>query len=330
MKFSVLELAYDIAAYAECLPYEDFPEAYDEALYSQPARYYFDATYRERCTNLSFAVELNNRPAALVDCVLMDGLLRQYDFPARILVSRTLSVEYQSLVVSEVFRQFDAIASAHDIAAIEIEELTKTAHASPIALQCLARRSACRPGYSAIVDLTQSANDIRAGVRKSYKSLLNWGKRELCVKHVNAEIPDRQLFETYKELHLSVAGRVTRSEQSWNAQFENAVSGYGEILLGFLGDRPVAGMVVTDGMARSYYASGAYVRELFDKPLGHWLLFQAILSAKSRNRLTFEIGEILLGPDADPKIAQISMFKKGFTKNLEQRIIWRVPGAQAS
>ena len=164
-----------------------------------------------------------------------------------------------------------------------------------------------------------------ARVRKSYKSLINWGRKNLRLEYVNAENPDRNLFDLYRRFHQDVAGRVTRSLESWNVQFETIVAGKGELTLSYLDDKLISGLLVIDGETNSVYSSAVNDRDAFEKPMGHWPLFNALLRSQARGMRSFDIGYVPYRAETPEKESSIGKFKKGFTDVLEYRSVWEVP-----
>ena len=59
-----------------------------------------------------------------------------------------------------------------------------------------------------------SAEKYKAGIRKSYKSLINWGSKNLYIQRVNKESGDFSLLEQFMEFHIKISGRRTRSAAS--------------------------------------------------------------------------------------------------------------------
>jgi hypothetical protein len=175
----------------------------------------------------------------------------------------------------------------------------------------------------ALADLDGGEAGLRRGLRKSYKSLINWGQRALTIATVNAGNPDRALFDRYQEFHRIVAGRVTRPQSSWDALFEWVSAGRGELVLGFLdGDELVAGTLVADGLVSSYYVSGVYDRERFDKPMAHWPMWVAMLRSGERGSRIFELGEVPMAGTASPKEVSIGYFKRGFATKIAVSTVW--------
>ena len=71
-------------------------------------------------------------------------------------------------------------------------------------------------------------------VRKSYKSLINWGRKNLETKVFDASNMDGSVMEEFENFHIAVAGRRTRSHQSWMLQSKAVKEGMGFVVMGYL------------------------------------------------------------------------------------------------
>ena len=176
---------------------------------------------------------------------------------------------------------------------------------------------------SSMIDLTRPTEAIRADIRDSYRSLTNWGQRSITMKFVNALHPDRALFELFPDFHAKVAGGRRRGEDYWSVYWDEIVGGRAERALGWLEDGTlVAGSIVVWAGTTAYYASGVYDRDQFDKPLGHWPLWNTILRAQELGLAHFDLGEIPAKGHASDKEINIAFFKRGFTSGRHLRLKW--------
>lgn len=177
----------------------------------------------------------------------------------------------------------------------------------------------------AYCDLTVPEEDLLRRMRKSYRSLINWGKCQLEIKILTKENPDRELFLSFKEFHIATAGRKTRSDLSWDRQFAAIQNGAAFLILAYLPEHGlVAGNLVLLAEDEAYYGVGVNNRTLManKKPIGHWPLVAAIFEAKKLNKKTFNLGKV--GPEfATDKEYDIAMFKKGFSNlvRLESQLL---------
>lgn len=174
------------------------------------------------------------------------------------------------------------------------------------------------PTHELYVDLSQDLAEIKANLRRSYKSLLTSGLKLWSVNRLYRE--SGATFEEFRELHQHVAGRVTRHSDTW-AEQEKAVR-EGAAFLIFLRDnakKMVGGGLFHVSPHEGLYAVGAYDRALFDKPLGHLVQMRAIEEMKAMGLRWYKIGERLYPRDVpapSQKELSIAHFKEGFATHV--------------
>ncbi len=168
-------------------------------------------------------------------------------------------------------------------------------------------------GPRALCDLSMLESDLWRSVRKSYRPLVNWGRKTMTVAQMNGANPDQTLLAEYQTFHCRVAGRVTRSQKSWDIMGDWICSGGGELLLGYIDGALVSGTMVIDEKRIGYYASGVYDRDR-NQPLGHWPLWLSIVRAKERGLLTYDLGDA--SDNGSAKERAIAFFKRGFASSI--------------
>mgnify|MGYP000881714766 CR=1 FL=1 len=176
--------------------------------------------------------------------------------------------------------------------------------------------------YHVNVDLLQSEQNIRMHIRKRYKQFVNWGERELDCHIMDRSNADKKLFNDLKQFHIEVAGRQTRSEETWDRQYEAILSEEAFVVLGYFQNKLAAGNIIMLGNKRSqiksaYYGVGVYDRSLMaeNKPISHFVILKSIFEAKRLGYNIFEFGDVTETDDA--KYNDISKFKRGFSNTLE-------------
>ena len=182
---------------------------------------------------------------------------------------------------------------------------------------------ACR--HELFVDLSLEIEAIKASFRKSYKSLVTSGMR-LWQTGVMTEA-DPALWTEFRELHLKVAGRVTRSLLSWDLQHQ-AIADGNALLVHLRNDRGglVGGGFFSMTRDEGAYSVAAYDRSLFDKPLGHVVQYRAIEEMKRRRLRWYKIGVRPYPaeqPAATEKELSIGDFKRGFATHLFPQYVLR-------
>ena len=286
--------------------------------YGAFARHYYPVVFEGRRQDASFAVVEGDKPRLLAAATVGDGCLDYYGSPLRLF----LAEPGDGSAIAAAFAHLDQVMEAQGLRQATIADDTPSGRLSAIGEACLNRHFHPALRMSAWADLSEGEVSLRRGLRKSYKSLLNWGKANMTVSVVDRDNPDRAQFDRFLAFHQTVAGRATRAQGIWDSLFAWIEAGRGELVLGMVGDELVAGTVVCDAEGSAYYVSGVYDRERFDKPMAHWPLWAAMLRAHERGLTRFELGDIPIDGDATPKEVAIGFFKRGFASEIATSLVW--------
>jgi FemAB family protein len=177
--------------------------------------------------------------------------------------------------------------------------------------------------HDLFLDLSPSIAEIKSTFRRSYKSLITSGEKLWKVELATAADP--ALWDEFRILHRAVAGRVTRSEESWRFQHDAIVSGDAFfVCLRDIEGRMVGGGLFYTTAHEGLYAIGAYDRSLFEKPLGHVVQYHAIEEMKRRGISWYNLGTRYYPgqiPTPSDKEIAISNFKQGFSSHLFPRYL---------
>lgn len=178
--------------------------------------------------------------------------------------------------------------------------------------------------HTCLIDLELSEEQIFSNIRKSYKSLINWGRRELQLRVMTHADADKVFFEQVKQFHIQVAGRQTRTNATWDKQFESIQAGEAYVVAAFFRDVLASVAIILHGSEEAFYGVAINNRKLMEEfPIGHYPLLAAVLHAKRIGLKRFNLNEI--DPlRTDDKVDNISGFKKGFSKTLLPRTIYTV------
>lgn len=228
-------------------------------------------------------------------------------------------------LVSQVVAHAAERAAAAGLASLAIADVVTGPALSDIGTEAFNRGGTVTVRFDACVDLSVSDDQIHAGLRKSYKSLVNEGLRDFAFESMTADNADADAFERFRLFHIDVAGRETRSRDTWQTQFDMIAAGHAELLTGTLDGRLVSSALFTDFGPDTHYAVAVYDRDLFDRPLAHANVFQGIHNAKARGQRRFCLGEIPPKGSVDDKAYNIGVFKKGFVDTLTQSLQWSMP-----
>lgn len=172
-----------------------------------------------------------------------------------------------------------------------------------------------RPAFKFLssVELQADLSLFKSSLRKSYKSLVNWGKNNLDIRVLDSENMDEESFYAFKDLHMKASGRKTRSNISWDKQLASIKCGEAFALFGYLEGKLETGGFFFVDKENCYYGSAASNRNLFNKGLMHSIIFSAVEYCMDKNIKNLVLGDKIFYEDVDPKIKSISDFKSGFS-----------------
>ena len=167
-----------------------------------------------------------------------------------------------------------------------------------------------------LINLSLDKSVLKSMIRKSYRSLINKGSRELVPEIYHSSNISQSFIEDFRELHIREAGRETRSRSTWPQQLE-AVKNNHAFCIGSYNNGVLisAGYFITSDK-HCYYGVSASRRDMFSQPVFHSLLWSSILYAKSCGLSIFEIDSNSLSFSSNLSLTDkedgIRLFKSGF------------------
>lgn len=175
------------------------------------------------------------------------------------------------------------------------------------------------------IDLEMSHEDMIHHLKKK-KILIDIKKaKNLWNTKIKEEV-DIKEWENFKDLHIKVSGRKTRSNKTWKSQFEDINKRRAFVI--FLYDKKnqiIGGAMYRYTKNSAIYAIGVYDRDLFPKPISHLAHYLAINELKSKKIRWLKMGEIPREKDFNlpsKKEISIGLFKKKFSTNLIDKMIY--------
>jgi hypothetical protein len=323
MTDDIVERRRDASEFESLLDRTELAAREGDALTGSFGRRYYPEVFGGELVDTSFAVLAASGSGVVVECDILHGVIGRFGNPLRMLPFGEPN-RAKDKAVSRALAHLKVVAESGGADRALVADPDSGATLSDVGVACAAADAVPRPRFVAVVDLSPPEDVLRADVRRRYRSMINRGQRELSMEYCNAEHPDHDVFSSYQEFHKHVAGRVTRPPSSWDVMFSALSQGAGELSVARLDGKVVAGTMVIDGHVTCSYASGAYERESFDRPLAHWPMMNAILRARARSLRYFDVGEVLLPPDRSEKERSIAFFKRGFTSRIESRLVWEI------
>lgn len=292
-------------------------------------RAYYAAAYSDATQDLSFGFADADGWAALVPCNAARGdILTWYEFPIEIWVRPGLSLTKMRRLARDVLGTLRQRARSVGAVQIRLREAHDPLLNGVLSALLLEKELVAAPSFAVLVDLALPDDELLAAMRSGHRQQIRAGEKFMQLVHVDAGNLDAALFDSYRQLHADVAGRVTRPQASWDRMFDLVAAGEGHLVLSYWQDHLLGGTLMLDAGDVSYYSSGAYRRQHFDKPLAHYPLYAAIQRARARGRRQVHVGEVIPPALMDSaKERSINSFKLGFSGRVLPSRIWTI-GAQ--
>ena len=286
---------------------------YLELPFGAHARAYYRAIAGPDLDDQTFAFRDESGIVALVECDAAAGTLSTFGFPIEPRVRPHLPWAVQKQLAVDIAAELKKIAAERQAASVRLRSAAPNDAHGFLLGQLTSAGARAEPELRAVVDLGHDRDALLADVRTNHRRHIHWGMENMRLVAVDRGSPDRAAFDAYRALHLEAAGRVTRRAESWEEMYRAILAGRADLVLGYWEGKLVAATFVLDGYRAAHYASGAYRRELFDKPLSHVTMFEAIVRAAARGHAAFDVGDM---PARDSGVSEKEMaighFKRGF------------------
>ena len=276
----------------------------------------------------SFSIVVDDEPVLVASCTTSDEGISFYRTPVLLSLKRELSEADFAIALAYAFEKFEELALTTVGARVRIWNHSPVLQYEGLTLVdkfCSDLGGQKKRWIRAVADLSLSIEKLQKDVRKSYKSLINWGKKNFeTVIAPNSE-PISIAISNFAELYHATSGQVL-TDQYWQVVQKHLESEGGELILGYYSGALISGALFIDTQSVTNYTMAAYDREHFDKPLGHWPIFLAMTRAKERHQRWFDLGDIDTPQTVESeKYSNIAFFKKGFSSRSVKSIEWIIP-----
>ncbi|MCJ8267767.1 MAG: hypothetical protein MJK04_00010 [Psychrosphaera sp.] len=268
--------------------------------------------------DLSFIIEFGKSGLLLVLVSKpVNGVCDYFGLPLKLVWQPGLTIKQQKGALKVAFKQLDKITNDHQ-AAIRYEEQL-SGQVSGFCRRLLSKGALPSTQYQQVIDLTWPEDELLTDMRKIYRANVRWGEANMSYRLLTADNVKPNEIEAFRQLHIEVAGKETRSANSWALQQQMIEQGEGFAIYGYLEDRLVATGLFVYNQHTCYFGVGAYARDLFDKSISHALVWRGILQAKAMGCTQMMMGDAHFGQIAKAdghlpadKDLTISHFKQGF------------------
>ena len=167
--------------------------------------------------------------------------------------------------------------------------------------------------YLHLLDLTRELSDLKADISKSCRHSINRSTKLFSKKIIFGNA--HQAVSRLRELHFNASAGVTRPLETWN-NIESMIDAEDAFIVeGWHDGQCIASSLFILNTVTCLYSISAANRELFDLPVNHSLVWEAIQIAKSRGCRNFEFGSLLYSTNEftiGAKEKNINRFKRNF------------------
>jgi hypothetical protein len=289
-------------------------------------RDYYRACEYEVSALHTIAVENETGPVLLIPMVIRDKQLSYFGFPASpVYVNHLNEIERSTALEAACCKAIEYCFKTGNGLIIAMPSTHgpnhKMANWEMKLLQAGGRQM---PNYRGYVTIAEAEAVVFSQMRKSYRSLVNWGRRQMQLTFVDSTNPDTHLFDKFRHFHLEVAGKVTRPMVSWDVMFNLVKKGNAILGLAYLNGDLVAGTFLFVQGSFALYGTGVYDRNRFEKPISHWPLVATIQHAKKFGAHLCDLGQVFPDLGVTEKERNIAFFKKGFTNTIINEAYWQL------
>lgn len=264
----------------------------------------------------SFIVLFEDMPVCCAYRTVIGGRLSYFDQPFRVEISEAfLRHEGLKAVLQLVSKELWVTREAFTEIDIEVPVAGEKTN---FLLEKLLINASIHSHYVEVsVDLRQSSDDIESGLRKSHRQSIAQGMNEMENVEISFGKITADTFDTFKALHLTAAGRVTRPELSWELQRQAILNKQASLVTLSYDSRVIGASFCWLSSSSGLYGSAAYDRSLFSTlPIAHLGVFRAIQHSRNIGLSKFIVGEAF-NPSGSEKEQGIATFKRGFSAERE-------------
>ncbi|WP_433261018.1 GNAT family N-acetyltransferase [Actinosynnema sp. CS-041913] len=211
--------------------------------------------------------------------------------------------------------RLDELVRRHGAPGYHLRDFLAHGRLSPLSERVLRDGGQAVPYFTQVIDLRQSPEAIRAGLRDNHRRILRKRTPQLRMRVVGPDTVRPDHADLMVRLHRIMRGSTVRSEAYWRAVVESVRLGEGFLVVAEDAEREVAVAHFATSTRMCFYSTAAHDPAHKGAGLSHVLLWRAIEHAKELGCAGFEVGDrIYPGQHSfvPEKLHGISHFKAGF------------------
>lgn len=301
----------------------NFPGRDAHPLTGRFGRAYYPAFHGSRLEDMSFLVADGAKPVLLAECnVIGGGATGYFDQPAMIRFAANVESRAHAKALPLAISHLISETRAAGARALLIADQPGAERATPIGMACMKHNARFDTRFIGEIDLTADDALLRRGVRDSYRSLINWGTREMTLRHRQGS-DAHAVTDSFFALQARRWPAVTDAVRAAiDAELDQGRGAMTVAHLPETGD--VAATLVIDNGETAVYVAGHYFPPTPQTAVSHWPLWEQILAAKARGCRSFDLGEVQHPATASEKRRSIAFFKRGFARRIHLLPHWQI------
>lgn len=283
---------------------------------------YFRKSFEGRFEDCSFVMTQGDKVLAFIPCHFLNGKVCFDNSYIDVYYFEPPTKKIAKSIYNEILR----LAEEKGATQIVFQDQTSKATLSPLSTELFNHQAQHKVVFDMQVDfLGFDEKEYFRGVRKSYKSLINWGKDNLESTYVNQENYQFDQFLLHNDLYKSLnEGKEIRPMDTIEVLGELVRNGHGELGLYYLNQDLVAACLFIDEPLNTQYYTGVYDKRFRAKGIAHYPVYDGIVRSAHRHKEGFcSLGYIRTNIE-NPKWANIQHFKKGFSQNIKPTMTWHL------
>ncbi len=181
-----------------------------------------------------------------------------------------------------------------------------------------------RKNVIASTNLLRAEIDFKRDLRKSYRSLVNWGRNNLDIQVFEKSNFTEASFNIIKQYYLDVSA-MQEKDRRWDHMRNMFLSETAFAVTGYLDGTLVSLTIIEYGRKIGYYSMGAYDKVMMTNsvPVSFFVLYHSICIAKSKGLENLVLG-YLDSNEEDKKLLNIFNFKKGFSESVNEKNVYHI------
>ncbi|MDC0253279.1 hypothetical protein OAK75_00175 [Bacteriovoracales bacterium] len=292
---------------------QNFPSIYDEHIYlPHILEDHINDSYQNPL-NHSFLISQGDKEILLCPVYTESHRITHMDFPVKFFQSEEFLLDKNlSRIISLELKNIQVKSETKFIPVILTPSLTKAFFYKIIGHDLY---------YRAQVDLNLSSELLFKNLRKSFKSLVNWGKRNIDIKIISSENINHNSFVEFKDFYEGVSGKK-KAQSEWSSIKSQILNGTAFSVNGYIKNKLCSVSLFFVGEKEGYYGLGAYDKKLTEKkvPISQWPMFAGIIHLKKKMKNIVTLG-VIYNSCQDKKELDIFHFKLGFCTDVRQETV---------